>query len=152
MRKSRIAVLASAGAASLAASMIVPGLARAASEETYASISCTTSSSLKNEGYYFAYSAHGNDYPGGTRIEVEFYRSSSSQGSGTDENTGETTTSSSGTWSTSTYYDAGVGISGGDEQVRVQVVEASNGAYLGSSSIASIPYNDCSPINYSPKA
>jgi len=152
VKKNRVAAIAAAGAASLALSVLVPSMAHASSPETFAKLFCTTNPTLKNAGDWFSFNAWGNDYPGDMRIKIEFYRSSTSQGATTWDPTAETTTYSSGTWSSDTFYDGGQGSSGGDEEVRVQVVEESNDGYLGSSSLYSIPYNDCSPISYGPKA
>ena len=75
---------------------------------------CTTNASLKDAGYWFSYNAWGSSYPADTRIQIIFTRTSTSQGSPVvTKDPTETTTSSSGTWSSNTDYDGGVGSSGG---------------------------------------
>lgn len=154
MKKIAIAVI---GAASAAALAVLPGVANAATAaaatETYASIVCTPQSNpLFAQGYWFASSSHGNDYPANTKIKITFYWSSTTQGAGTREEDTVTSTGSGGVWSSNTFFTAPLGSMGGDEEVRVSVDNDTTGAYLGSSSLANVSYNKCAPISYGPKS
>jgi hypothetical protein len=153
VKKIAIAAIGAASAMSLA---ILPSLAHAATPatatETHADFRCTPKSNpAYAEGDWFASSAYGNDYPSNTRIIIWFYWSSSTQGAGTRKDDAETTTGSGGVWSSDTFFEPPLGSMGGDEELRVAVDRASNGANLGSTSLYNVSYNACAPISYSPK-
>jgi hypothetical protein len=145
-------VIAAVGAASAVSLAFLPGVARAAGTETTATINCTPQSNPNfADGLWFASAARGSDYPSNTKIDIEFYWSSTTQGAGTREEKTTTQTGSGGVWSSNTFFTAPLGSMGGDEEVRVDVTRASNGAYLGDSSLANVSYNKCAPISYGPK-
>ena len=152
MKKIAIAAIGAASAVSL---VILPGIesaATAAATVTTANIKCTPKSNpLYAGGEWFASWATGYDYPSNTKINIEFYWTSTTQGARTRNESTTTQTGSGGVWSSNTFFDPPLGSMGGDEQVRVDVTRASNGASLGESSLANVSYNACAPISYGPK-
>lgn len=101
----------------------------AASRVTIANIGNVTSTWGMNRCYGF--NAVGTSYPGSTKIDVVLIRGNTDNSS-TYQSTRTVTTSPTGSFSTSTIYDDGLGSGlGGYETLRVKVYRDSDNLLLG---------------------